>query len=100
MFGADYGYPQNQATPSAVSTFGLWGKKVVTTPAMPAGFILVGDFGGYNRVLRRGGLRVDITNTNGTDFEQNLWTARAEERIGLMCERPELFELIQLKNAP
>jgi HK97 family phage major capsid protein len=100
MFGADYGYPQNQPGPQAVSTFGLWGKKLVTTPAMPQGLILVGDFAGYNRVLRRGSLRVDITNSNGTAFEQNLWTARAEERIGLMVERPELFELIQLKNAP
>jgi HK97 family phage major capsid protein len=100
MFGADYGYPQNQGAPSAVSRFGLWGKPVVTTPAMPQGLILVGDFGDYNRVLRHGGLRVDITNTNGNAFEQNLWTARAEERIGLMVERPELFELIQLKNAP
>ncbi|MGZ6800653.1 MAG: phage major capsid protein [Mycobacteriaceae bacterium] len=100
MFGADYGYTQNQGTPSATNNFGLWGKRVVTTPAMPQGLILVGDFADYNRVLRRGGLRVDMTNTNGTDFEQNLWTARAEERIGLMVERPELFELIQLKNAP
>lgn len=100
MFGADYGYNQNQPTPQATNQFALWGKKVVTTPAMPQGLILVGDFAGWNRVLRRGGLRVDMTNTNGTDFEQNLWTVRAEERVGLMVERPELFELIQLKNAP
>jgi HK97 family phage major capsid protein len=100
MFGENYGYPQNLNTPSATTQFGLWGKKVVTTPAMPAGYILVGDFADYNRVLRRGGMRVDITNTNGTDFEQNLWTARGEERIGLMVERPELFELIVLQNKP
>jgi HK97 family phage major capsid protein len=98
FYGRDYGFPANEATPQAVTTFGLWGKKVVATPAMPQGLILVGDFAGWNRVLRRGGLRVDMTNTNGTDFEQNLWTARAEERIGLMVERPELFELIQLQN--
>ena len=100
MFGADYGYNQNQPTPQATNTFALWGKKVVTTPAMPQGLILVGDFAGWNRILRRGGLRTDITNVNGTDFEQNLWTCRSEERVGLMVERPELFELIQLKNAP
>jgi len=99
MFGRDYGWNQAEGTPQAVSVFGLWGKKVVATPAMPQGYILVGDFAGWNRVLRRGGLRVDMTNTNGTDFEQNLWTARAEERIGLMVERPELFELIVLQNA-
>jgi HK97 family phage major capsid protein len=98
MFGRDYGWAQDERTPNAVTTFGLWGKKVVATPAMPQGLILVGDFAGWNRVLRRGGLRVDMTNTNGTDFEQNLWTCRAEERIGLMVERPELFELIQLQN--
>lgn len=98
FYGRDYGFPANEATPQAVTTFGLWGKKVVATPAMPQGLILVGDFADWNRVLRRGGLRVDMTNTNGTDFEQNLWTARAEERIGLMVERPELFELIQLQN--
>ena len=100
MFGADYGYPQNQPTPSATNNFGLWGKRVVTTPAMPQGLLLVGDFAGWARVLRRGGLRTDITNVNGTDFEQNLWTCRSEERVGLMVERPEVFELIQLKNAP
>ena len=98
MFGRDYGWQQAEGTPQAVSVFGLWGKKVVATPAMPQGYVLVGDFAGWNRVLRRGGLRVDMTNTNGTDFEQNLWTARAEERLGLMVERPELFELIQLLN--
>lgn len=98
MFGRDYGWAQDEPTPRAVTTFGLWGKKVVATPAMPQGLVLVGDFAGWNRVLRRGGLRVDMTNVNGTDFEQNLWTARAEERIGLMVERPELFELIQLLN--
>jgi HK97 family phage major capsid protein len=101
FYGGDYGFPApNEGTPKATTTFGLWGKKVVTTPAMPQGLILVGDFADYNRILRRGGLRVDMTNTNGTDFEQNLWTARGEERIGLMVERPELFELIQLQNHP
>lgn len=99
MYGRDYGWNQAEGTPQAVSVFGLWGKKVVATPAMPQGYVLVGDFAGWNRVLRRGGLRVDMTNTNGTDFEQNLWTARAEERIGLMVERPELFELLVLQNA-
>ena len=99
FFGRNYGYPQNEPTPSANNIFELWGKKVVTTPAMPQGLILVGDFAGWNRILRHGGLRVDMTNTNGTDFEQNLWTVRAEERLGLMVERPELFELVQLQNA-
>lgn len=99
FFGRDYGQVQFEQTPQATNQFGLWGKKVVTTPAMPQGLALVGDFAGWARILRRGGLRVDMTNTNGTDFEQNLWTARAEERIGLMVERPEIFELVKLTGS-
>jgi HK97 family phage major capsid protein len=98
MFGRDYGFAANEPTPQAVFQFGLWGLKTVATPAMPQGLALTGDFADWDRVLRRGGLRVDITNTNGTDFEQNLWTARAEERIGLMVERPEVHELVQFLN--
>lgn len=99
FFGRDYGYPNAQPQTGAVDVVTLWGKKTVTTPAMPAGLILVGDFGDAGAVLRLGGLRVDIANQNGTDFEQNLWTARAEERVGLMVERPELFQLSQLQTS-
>lgn len=98
--GRDYGYVQNDINPAvqAVDTaLSLWGKSVVTTPAMPEGLILVGDFPDAGQVIRRGGLRVEITNTNGTDFEQGLWTMRAYSRVGLVIERPELFELIQLQ---
>jgi HK97 family phage major capsid protein len=102
FFGQTYGYPNlpNGNNTGAVENFTLWGKKTVTTPAWPAGYVLAGDFADAGAVLRHGGLRVDIANQNGTDFEQNLWTARAEERVGLLIERPELFELAVLKNAP
>jgi HK97 family phage major capsid protein len=95
FWGRDYGYPADQAQLSAggVDTFTLWGKKLVTTPVIPPGLILVGDFADAGAVLRLGGLRVDVTNLNGSDFEQNMWTARAEARVGLLIERPYLFEL-------
>jgi HK97 family phage major capsid protein len=95
FWGRDYGYPNDQGQLSAggVDTFTLWGKKLVTTPVIPPGLILVGDFADAGAVLRLGGLRVDVTNLNGTDFEQNMWTARAEARVGLLIERPYLFEL-------
>lgn len=95
FFGRDYGYPNDAGslTGGGVDTFGLWGKRLVTTPVIPPGLVLVGDFADAGSVLRLGGLRVDITNTNGTDFEENLWTARAEARVGLLVERPYLFEL-------
>jgi HK97 family phage major capsid protein len=77
----------------------LWGKRVIATPVIPQGFILLGAFRQGGTVLRMGGLTVQSTNTNGTEFEQGIWTVRAEERVGLLVERPELFELVQLENA-
>jgi HK97 family phage major capsid protein len=101
FWGRDYGYPADQGQLSAggVDTFTLWGKKLVTSPVIPPGVILVGDFADAGAVLRLGGLRVDVTNLNGTDFEQNMWTARAEARVGLLIERPYLFELAVLTTS-
>lgn len=98
FFGYSYGGAVNAPLGALDPGITLWGKKVVSTPAMPAGYILVGDFAEGGSVLRRSGLQVNVTNTNGVDFEQNLWTARAETRVGLLVERPELFELIALQN--
>ena len=99
FFGYNYGGAVNEATSYLDSGLTLWGKRVVATPAIPAGYIIVGAFGDGGMVLRREGLRVNVTNTNGVDFEQNLWTARAESRLGLMIERPEVFELIKLTTS-
>lgn len=100
FFGTNYGQAQNAGMGGAVDTgLSLWGKRVLTTPVIPQGLILMGAFRDGGTVLRMGGLTVASTNTNGTDFEQNLWTVRAEERVGLLVERPEVFELIQLANA-
>lgn len=98
-FFTDYGQPQNNVRPDvqAVDTVGqIWGKRVATTPAIPQGYILVGDFLNGGFVIRKGGLRLETVQTNGYDFEQGLWTMRAYTRIGLAVERPELFELAQL----
>ncbi|MDK8637528.1 phage major capsid protein [Corynebacterium imitans] len=68
-----------------------WGLRVVDTPAIEQGSYLLGAFRQGATVLRKGGLRVDSTNTNADDFEHNLITLRAEERLGLMVERPAAF---------
>lgn len=99
FFGYSYGGAVNESASYLDPGLTLWGKRVVSTPIIPAGYVLVGAFADGGTVLRREGLRVNITNTNGTDFEQNLWTARAESRLGLMIERPEVFELIKLAAA-
>lgn len=101
FFGTNYGVTANAGPVS--SSVGveqgltLWNKRIVSTPVEPQGLPLVGAFSDGGQVLRLGGLRVDITNTNGFDFEQNLWTMRIEERAGLLIDKPELFELVQVQ---
>lgn len=104
FFGTNYGVAANGGAPS--SSLGveqgltLWNKRIVATPVEPEALVLVGAFSDAGEVLRLGGMRVDLTNTNGFDFEQNLWTMRIEERVGLRIESPELFELVQIDYTP
>jgi HK97 family phage major capsid protein len=96
FFGTNYGNAQNAGSTGIQQGLTLWDKNVVTTPVQPQGLTLVGAFADGGQVLRRGGMRVDVTNTNGFDFEQNLWTARFEERLGLLVDFPEYFVLTQV----
>lgn len=95
FFGTNYGIAANAGQVGIEDNLTLWGKRVISTPVQPLGLPIVGDFQDGGKILRRGGLRVDVTNMNGFDFEQNLWTMRAEIRAGLQVKRPELFEIIQ-----
>ncbi|MGV0328101.1 phage major capsid protein [Corynebacterium guaraldiae] len=74
----------------------FWGKRVVTTDAIAAGTGLTGAFKQGSIVLRKGGVRVDLTDTNDKDFENNLVTMRAEERLGLMVPIPAAFVKVTL----
>jgi HK97 family phage major capsid protein len=103
FFGTNYGVAQNNGAVSnslgVEQGLTLWNKRIVATPVEPQDLALVGAFSDAGEVLRLGGLRVDLTNTNGFDFEQNLWTMRVEERVGLRIESPELLELVQFVDA-
>lgn len=96
FFGTNYGQAQNAGSVGIEQNLTIWGKRIVTTPVQPQGLTLTGAFADAGQILRRGGLRVDVTNTNGFDFEQNLWTLRVEERVGLMIDSPEYFVLTQI----
>lgn len=74
----------------------VWGLRTVSTNAVPQGRYVLGAFRQGATVLRKGGLRVDSTNTNDVDFEHNLVTLRAEERLGLMVPVPSAFVTGQL----
>jgi HK97 family phage major capsid protein len=95
FFGTNYGIGANNGNVGIEEGLLLWNKRVVSTPVQPQGLPIVGDFRDGGKILRRGGMRVDVTNMNGFDFEQNLWTMRAEIRAGLQVKRPELFEIVQ-----
>lgn len=77
----------------------VWGLRTVVSQAVAKGTAIVGAFRQGATVLRKGGVRVDSTNTNDKDFENNLITLRAEERVGLMVPLPAAFVKVDLAAA-
>jgi len=72
----------------------LWGMRVVVTSAITAGSALIGAFGTGAAVHRRGGLRVEATNSHSTYFASNITAIRAEERLALCVYRPSAFTVV------
>lgn len=66
----------------------LWGLRTVVTPAIPAGTVAVGAFQPAATLYRKGGVRVEATNSNEDDFVNNRVTIRAEERVALAVRVP------------
>lgn len=78
---------------------GLWGVRTVVTPAIPAGEVLVGAFQAAAQLFRKGGIRVDSTNSNEDDFKYNRVVLRAEERVLLAVYYTAAFAKITLGTA-
>lgn len=72
----------------------LWGLPVVVTTAISQGTALVGAFNTCAQVFRKGGITVEMTNSNEDDFLKNLVAVRAEERIALAVYRPAGFSKV------
>ncbi len=72
----------------------LWGIPVCVTTAIAANKFAIGAYKTCGSVVQNGGVRVDSTNTNKDDFEKNLMTIRAEERIELAVRRPAGFKVL------
>ena len=66
----------------------LWGKPVAPTVSMPAGSFLTGDFKRAATLYDRMTVEVLISSENADDFEKNLYTMRAEERLAMAVKRP------------
>jgi HK97 family phage major capsid protein len=82
-FGAGPFAPMQAAT--------MWGLPVAPTPSIVANTALVGAFGSMSQVFRKGGIRVEASNSHQDFFIKNLVAIRAEERLALAVYRPASF---------
>ncbi len=69
----------------------LWNLPVVETTAMVQNQFLVGAFNLAAQVFDRMDIEVLISTENDKDFEKNMVSIRAEERVALAVYRPESF---------
>ena len=76
----------------------LWGRHVALTSMITANTALVGAFGTAAQLFRKGGLRVDVSNSHSDFFVKNLTAIRAEERIALAVYRPAAFGTVTNLN--
>jgi HK97 family phage major capsid protein len=69
----------------------MWGLPVVSTPVIAEGTALVGAFRSASQIFRKGGIRVEASNSHDDYFIRNLVAIRAEERLALAVYRPGAF---------
>lgn len=77
----------------------LWGLRTVVTSAVEAGQVLVGAFRLGASVIRKGGVTVNVANTNEDDFVNNLITILIEERLALAVRYPGAFDQIKVAQS-
>ena len=78
---------------NAVNNIGprIWNLPVVTTQAMTVNTWLTGAFNLGAQIFDRLELEILLSTENVDDFEKNMMTIRAEERLALAVYRPESF---------
>lgn len=76
----------------------VWGVRTVVSPAVAAGTPLVGAFQVATTVYRKGGVRVESTNSHDTDFDFNRIRTRIEERVALAVRVPSAIVAVTLSN--
>lgn len=93
------GYFQGQYGNGAVMTDPpLWSKTTVVTAAVEPGTVVVGAFKAAASVFRKGGLRVESTNSHDVDFTNDQITIRLRERIGLQVKYPKAIVKVTLAS--
>jgi len=74
-----------------MSTPRLWGLPVVVTNSMTSGQAVVGSFGMGCEIKDRQMASVEVSLEDSTNFQKNMVTIRAEERIAFCVYRTEAF---------
>ncbi|WP_158138660.1 phage major capsid protein [Vibrio metschnikovii] len=87
------GNPQNGTTPT------LWRLPVVATQSINQNSFLTGAFNLAAQIFDRMDIEVLLSTENDKDFENNMVTLRAEERLAFAVYRPEAFVTGELKEA-
>lgn len=82
-----FGNPNNLAGPA------LWGRPVVSTPAIGVDAFLVGAFQQAATIYDRMDAEVLFSSEDVDNFQKNMITARAEKRLALAVKRP--FALVK-----
>lgn len=75
----------------------LWGYRTIVSAAVAAKTVVVGAFKAATTVYRKGGVRVESTNSDGSKFTKNLITTRIEERLALAVRIPSAVVKITLQ---
>lgn len=74
----------------------VWGLRTVVSAAVAPGTAVVGAFTAASTVYRKGGVRVESTNSHAEDFTNNLITTRIEERVALAVRVPSAVVRVTL----
>jgi len=82
FFSGEYGNGGIVAQPP------LWGVPTIVSAAVAAKTVVVGALQASTTVYRKGGVRVESTNSHVDDFTNNLITTRIEERVALAVRIP------------
>lgn len=69
----------------------VWGLPVVLSNSITAGKFLLGSFGMGAEIKDRASAMVEVSLEDSTNFQKNMVTIRAEERIALVVYRTEAF---------
>lgn len=89
------------ANPQDNAVFTLWGRRVVPSNTMTAGYFLAGSAQSAAAEIRdRMGITVDISTEHADFFTQNLVAIRAELRMALCVYRPNAFVYGALASSP